>query len=89
LQSVAVPGAQLPLPSQVLEEVNPPPLQLAARQTVLLPNFSHAPLPSQWPVVPHELEAPGLHTPAGSASPCETTAQVPSGDDPVSALVQA
>jgi hypothetical protein len=47
LQSVVVPAAHFPLPSQVLDEVNPPPAQLAARQTVLLPNFSHAPLPSQ------------------------------------------
>ena len=89
LQSVVVPGVQLPLPSQVLDEVNPPPPQLAARQTVLLPNFSHAPLPSQWPVFPHEAAVPVAHPPAGSASPDETTAQVPSGDDPVSALVQA
>jgi hypothetical protein len=86
---MAVPGVQFPLPSQALDEVKPPPLQLAARQTVLLPNFSHAPLPSQWPVFPHDVAAPGLHPPAGSASPCETMAQVPSGDDPVSALVQA
>ena len=89
LQSVVVPGAQFPLPSQALDEVNPPPPQLAARQTVLLPNFSHAPLPSQWPVFPHDMAAPGLHPPAGSASPDETTAQVPSGDDPVRALVHA
>ena len=86
---MVVPGVQFPLPSQVLDEVNPPPPQPAARQTVLLPNFSHAPLPSQWPVFPHELSAAGLQPPAGLASPDETTAQVPSGDDPVSALVQA
>jgi hypothetical protein len=89
LQSVAVPAVQLPLPSQVLAEVKPPPTQVAARQTVLLPYFSHAPLPSQWPVFPHEAVVPTAHPPAGSASPDETTAQVPSGDDPVSVLVQA
>jgi hypothetical protein len=33
--------------------------------------------------------APAAHPPAGSASPCETGAQVPSADDPVSAAVHA
>jgi hypothetical protein len=89
LQPVVVPGTQVPLPSQVLAEVNPAVPQLAARQTVLLPNFSQAPLPSQEPVFPHEAAVPAVHPPAGSASDDETTAQVPSGDDPVSALVHA
>ena len=47
LQSVVVPAEQFPLPLQVLAEVKPELPQLAAWQTVLLPNFSHAPLPSQ------------------------------------------
>ena len=89
LQPVVVPAVQFPLPSQMLPAVNPALPQLAARQTVLLPNFSHAPLPSQWPVFPHETGVPAVHPPAGSASPDETAAQVPSGDEPVSALVHA
>jgi hypothetical protein len=88
-QLVVVPAAQLPLPSQVEADVKPEAPQLAAWQIVLPPNFSQAPLPSQWPVFPHEDGAPATHTVAGSASPDETTAQVPSGDEPVSALVQA
>jgi hypothetical protein len=56
---------------------------------VLLPNLSHAPLPSQWPVFPHEPAVPAAQPPAGSASPCETAAQVPLGEEPVSALVHA
>jgi hypothetical protein len=47
LQSTVVPAAQVPLPSQVLAGVKPPLPQLAALQVVVLPNFSHAPLPSQ------------------------------------------
>ena len=69
--------------------MNPALPQLAAWQTVLLPNFSHAPLPSQWPVFPQEAGVPAVHPPAGSASPDETAEQVPSGDEPVSALVHA
>ena len=56
---------------------------------MLLPSFSHAPLPSQWPVFPHEAAVPAAQPPAGSATPDETAAQVPSGEDPVSALVHA
>jgi hypothetical protein len=89
LQSVVVPATQLPLPLQVETEVNPEAPQLAAWQVVLLPYFSQAPLPSQCPVFPHELAVPAVQPPAGSASPEETTAQVPSGEEPVSALVQA
>jgi hypothetical protein len=89
LQSVTVPSVQLPLPLQVPFAVNPVLPQLAGWQMVLLPYCSQAPLPSQWPVLPHEAVVPAVHPPAGSASPCETTAQVPSGDDPVSALVHA
>jgi hypothetical protein len=64
--------------------------QLAGWQMVLLPNFSQAPLPSQWPVFPHELGlAAAGQALAGSTSPEDTNAQVPSGDEPVSALVQA
>jgi hypothetical protein len=89
LQSVVVPAAQFPFPSQVPEEVKPEPPQLAGLQIVLLPNFSHAPLPSQRPVFPQEVAVPAAQPPAGSDSPDDTTAHVPSGDDPVSALVHA
>jgi hypothetical protein len=89
LQSVVIPAVQVPLPLQVPAEVNPVVPQLAGWQTVLLPYCSQAPLPSQWPVFPHEVVVPAAHPPAGSDSPCETTAQVPSDDDPVSALVHA
>jgi hypothetical protein len=47
LQSVVVPPEQFPLPLQVLAEVKPELPQLAGWHTVLLPNFSQAPLPSQ------------------------------------------
>jgi hypothetical protein len=89
LQPVVVPGVQFPLASHVLADVKPALPQLAARQTVLLPNFSHAPLPSQRPVFPHEAGVPAVQPPAGSDRPDETAAQVPSGDDPVSAFVHA
>ena len=84
LQSVVVPPPQFPLPSHVETDVKPEVPQLAALQVVLLPNFSQAPLPSQWPVFPHEAGVPAAHSCAGSDSPDETTAQVPSGE-PVSA----
>jgi hypothetical protein len=88
-QSVVAPCAQLPFPSQVEAAVKPELAQLGATQTVLLPNFSQAPLPSQWPVFPHDAAVPTTHAAAGSATPEETTAQVPSGDEPVSAFVHA
>ena len=47
LQSVVVPVVQVPLPLHVPAEVKPELPQLAGLQIVLLPNFSHAPLPSQ------------------------------------------
>jgi hypothetical protein len=47
LQSVVVPDVQVPFPSQVPAEVKPELPQLAGLQIALLPNFSHAPLPSQ------------------------------------------
>ena len=47
LQLVVVPAVQVPLPSQVPAEVKPEVPQLAGWQVVLLPSFSHAPLPSQ------------------------------------------
>ena len=90
LQPVVVPGVQVPLPSQVEADVKPAAPQLAGWQMVLLPNFSQAPLPSQWPVFPHEVgDAAAGQALAGSARLEETNAQVPSGDEPVSALVQA
>jgi hypothetical protein len=89
LQSIVVPDVQFPLPSHVLAAVKPELPQLAALQVVLLPNFSHAPLPSQCPVLPQEVAVPAAQPPAGSESPDDTTAQVPSGDAPVRALVQA
>ena len=89
MQSVVAPATQLPFPSQVEAAVNPEPPQLAVRQMVLLPNFSQAPFPSQYPVLPHEVATPGVQALAGSATPEETTAQVPSGDEPVSLFVQA
>jgi hypothetical protein len=69
LQLIGVPATHVPWPLQVLAGVNPPPPQLAARQMVLLPYFSQAPLPSQWPVFPHDVVVPAAHPPAGSASP--------------------
>jgi len=63
--------------------------QLAAWQTVVLPNFWQVPLPSQKPVFPHDAADPATHRAAGSARPDETNAQVPSGDDPVSEFLQA
>ena len=89
LQSVVVPVEQVPFPSQVPAEVKPEVPQLAGLQIVLLPNFSHAPLPSQWPVFPHEVAVVAVQMPAGSDSPDDTTAHVPSGADPVSVLVHA
>ncbi|HXT89983.1 MAG TPA: hypothetical protein VN714_12085, partial [Trebonia sp.] len=47
LQLTVVPPTQAPAPLQVLAGVNPPLPQLAAKQTVLLPYFWQAPLPSQ------------------------------------------
>jgi hypothetical protein len=40
-------------------------------------------------VFPQEVAVPAVQPPAGSDSPDDTTAQVPSGDDPVSALTHA
>ena len=89
LQSVVLPGVQPPFPSQVEAAVNPELPQLAAWQIVLLPNFSQPPLPSQCPVFPQELALAAVQALAGSATPDDTTAQVPSGEEPVSLLVQA
>src|SRR5262249_4864767 len=81
------PGVQPPLPSQVDAAVKLPPPQLAAAHTVVLPYFSHAPLPSQWLVSPQDAGVPGApHRPCGSSLPDATTAQVPSADDAVRAL---
>jgi hypothetical protein len=75
--------------SQVDAGVKLPVAQLADRQIVVLPYFSHAPLPSQWLVLPHDAGIPGApHRPCGSSLPDATTAQVPSAADAVRALRQ-
>jgi hypothetical protein len=78
---------QVPWPSHVAAGVKPPAAQAAARHTVVLPYFSHVPLPSQWLVVPHVSGTAGVpHRPCGSSLPAAIAAQVPSGDEEVSAF---
>src|SRR5262245_58246976 len=88
-QSVTIPFTQVPMPLQVDAAVKLPPPQLAARQTVLLPNLSHAPAPLQWPVLPQLSAVPAGQRLPGSSWPDATAAHVPSGIDPVRLLRQA
>jgi len=57
LQSWGVPAGQLPLPSQTAAGVKPPDAHAAGTHVVVPPNFSHAPLPSQCPVLPQVVGA--------------------------------
>jgi len=85
-QSWTAGAGQLPVPSQVAAGVKAPFAHDAGAQVVVPPYFSHAPCPSQCPVLPQLLGAAPTQRARGSSLPAATAAQVPSGALAVSAF---
>lgn len=77
LQWVAVPGAQLPAPSQNCADSKSVPEQLAAAHMTEPGWKAHLPAESQVPVVPQPMLPWFLQVPEGSTVPGSTCVQVP------------
>jgi hypothetical protein len=65
LHDVVVPATQVPVPLHIDAVCVAPPLQPAARQTVVAAHLRHAPPPSQKPSSPHVDAADAEHSPRG------------------------
>ncbi len=76
-QDCVLTAGQAPAPSHLASLVCVVPVQLFARQTVLVPHLRQAPLPSHLPSFPQVVSAAGAQPLFGSASPEATLRQVP------------
>jgi len=79
LQSVTVPGVQLPPPSQTRIEVSSVALEHVALAQITEPSANaHFAALSHLPVVPQPMLPEGMQVPEGSVVPASTCVQVPS-----------